>query len=171
MSSVLLLKHWYHKYPLCCLTCDRTLLPVNSHQSWKRGGESERFGQMLYSSLSLGICVCLLRCHLLNGRTTALNPSVSKARGVTSNPTAPAWHYRLSIAITMEELIMKNSLPQPNGWIRQSIDRRAYLEYACVSMCKLCSDTFSCSAFKFSWRLVCSFGFVRLPFQALSTSL
>lgn len=84
MSSVLLLKHWYQKYPLCRLTCDRTLLPVNSHQSWKRGGESERFGEMLYSSLSLGICVCLARCHLLNGRTTALNPSVSKARGVTS---------------------------------------------------------------------------------------
>lgn len=83
MSSVLL-KHWYQKYPPCCLTCDRTLLPVNSYHSWKRGRGSERFGEMLYSSLSLGICVYLARHHLLDGRTTALNPSVSKARGVTS---------------------------------------------------------------------------------------
>ncbi len=80
----------YQKYPLCCLTGDRTLLPVNSHQSWKRGrgreGERERegIGGMLYSSLSLGICVYLACPHLLDGRMIALNPSVSEARAGTS---------------------------------------------------------------------------------------
>ena len=55
ISSVLLLKHSYQKYPLCCLTGDRTLLAVSSHQSW-RGGERERSGGMLYSSF----CFCHL---------------------------------------------------------------------------------------------------------------
>lgn len=33
MSSVPLLKLLYQKYPPCCLTGDRALLPVNSYQS------------------------------------------------------------------------------------------------------------------------------------------
>lgn len=70
------------------LPSDRTLLPVSSHQSWKRGGgregERERIDTKLYSSLSLVVCVYLACHHLLNGSTTALNPSVSEDRGGTS---------------------------------------------------------------------------------------
>lgn len=39
---------------------------------------------MLYSSLSLGICVYSACHHFLDGRMAALNPSVSEDRGGTS---------------------------------------------------------------------------------------
>lgn len=57
---------------------------LTSQLKERKGEEIERSGGMLYSSLSLGVCVCLARRHLLDRRTTAPNPSVSKARGRTS---------------------------------------------------------------------------------------
>lgn len=65
-------------------TATRQLTSKLKERRRKRGGERERIETKLYSSLSLVVCVYLACHHLLNGSTTALNPSVSEDRGGTS---------------------------------------------------------------------------------------
>lgn len=131
MSSVLLLIHLYQKYPLCCLTGDRTLLPVNSHQSWKRGGgragererKRERIGGMLYSSLSLGVCV-YSACHqLLDGEDdcpesfSQQSPGLEPAALAAPRITLETQHCYHNGGTECEKI----PLSQPKGWIQRSI--------------------------------------------------